>query len=148
MFGLGVQVDGKLIVGGRFTTFNGTPRAGVARLNADGSLDTSFDPGTGVTASAAPAHGVYDVVVQPDGRMLLAGFFNAYDGTLQPGLVRVNTDGSLDTSFVTGNGVARGNFAQTVALQPDGKIIVGGNFHPLRQRGGSGHRAAEHGWFD
>ncbi len=124
VFSIGVQVDGRLIVGGRFTTFGGTARSGVARLNADGSLDTSFDPGTGVSGTS----GVNEVLVQPDGRILLAGFFNSYDGTLQPGLVRVNTDGSLDTGFVTGLGVARGNFAQSIALQPDGQIIVGGNF--------------------
>ena len=129
VFALSGQVDGKLILGGRFTTFNGTARAGVVRLNPDGSVDNTFEPGTGVTGSSGNGtNGVYDVVVQPDGRILLGGFFNAYNGVQSPGIVRVNTDGSLDTSFVVGNGVARGNFAQTVALQTDGKVIVGGNF--------------------
>ncbi len=129
VFAFGGQVDGKLILGGRFTTFNGTPRVGVVRLDPDGAVDNTFNPGTGVTGNSGNGtNGVYDVVVQPDGRVLLGGYFNAYNGTQSPGLVRVNTDGSLDTSFAVGNGVARGNFAQTVALQPDGKVIVGGNF--------------------
>ena len=129
VFAFGGQVDGKLILGGRFTTFNGVPRTGVVRLNADGSVDTTFDPGTGVTGNSGNGtNGVYDVVVQPDGRILLGGYFNAYNGTQSPGIVRVNTDGSLDTGFAVGNGVARGNFAQTLALQTDGRIIVGGNF--------------------
>ena len=129
VFAFAGQVDGKLIVGGRFTTFNGTPRAGVVRLNPDGSVDNTFNPGSGTTGNSGNGtNGTYDVVVQPDGRILLAGFFNAYNGTQSPGVVRVNTDGSLDASFVVGNGVGRGNFAQTVSFLPNGQIIVGGNF--------------------
>jgi hypothetical protein len=62
-----LQPDGKILIGGDFTSYNGTPRNRVARLNADGSLDMSFNPGTGANST------VYALAVQPDGKILIGG---------------------------------------------------------------------------
>ena len=74
---IAVQSDGKVLIGGLFTSYNGTSRGYVARLNTDGSLDTGF------LATGAGANGlVYSVAVQPgDGKILIGGGFTTYNGT-------------------------------------------------------------------
>jgi uncharacterized delta-60 repeat protein len=114
-----IQSDGQLIIGGSFTSYNGTPINRIARLNTDGSLDTSFVVGTGVNAG-----GVYTVTIQPDGKIVICGFFFSYNGISSKSIARLNTDGSIDTSFVVGTGV--NGSVYTTAIQPDGKIIIGG----------------------
>ena len=69
IFALAVQADGKVLIGGNFTQINGTGRNFIARLNADGSLDTGFNPGTGANGD------VTAVAVQPDGKVLIGGAF-------------------------------------------------------------------------
>ncbi len=121
------QPDGKIIIGGDFTTVNGTPVNNLARLNTNGSLDTSFQSGTG------PDNVVYATLAQPDGKIVIGGAFLHYNGTTCPFLARLNANGSLDTSFTgpspsLGNGTA-GWYVQSLALQPDGKLLVGGEFY-------------------
>ena len=118
--GAALQPDGKILIGGNFTQYNGTARNRIARLNADGSLDTSFVIGAGAT------HPVSEIVVQPDGKILLAGSLLQYDGTNSLRIVRVNADGSRDTSFVVGAGA--NNVISALTLQSNGKILIGGNF--------------------
>jgi len=118
-----LQPDGKLIVGGQFTSFNSVVRNRIARLNADGSLDTSFDPGAGFQGSPAS---VRFIVLQPDGKIVVGGNFTSFDGIARNRIARLNADGSLDTSFDPGIGF--NNWVYSLALQPDGKIVVGGNF--------------------
>jgi uncharacterized delta-60 repeat protein len=114
-----LQPDGKVLIGGAFTSFNGLPRSGVARLNADGSLDESFATGSGFNNT------VNALALQPDGKILIGGAFTSYNGATRNRLARLNADGSLDLSF-SGDGANKSVHA--LALQPDGKIIVGGNF--------------------
>ena len=83
MFSLALQPDGKLLIGGNFTSYNGTPRNRIARLNADGSLDASFNPGTGANSS------VYALALQPDGKLLIGGDFTAYAFTPRTRLARL-----------------------------------------------------------
>jgi uncharacterized delta-60 repeat protein len=121
------QPDGKLILAGNFTAVNGTPANNLARLNTDGSLDTSFQSGTG------PDNVVYATLAQPDGKIIIGGAFLHYNGTACPFLARLNANGSLDTTFTgpspsLGNGTA-GWYVQSLALQPDGKLLVGGEFY-------------------
>jgi uncharacterized delta-60 repeat protein len=116
-----VQPDGKVLCVGDFTSFNGTGRNRVARLNTDGTLDNSFDPGTGANFFVTSA------VLQSDGRMLIGGFFNDYNGGLVIGLARINTDGSLDTSYNFG-GSGLNNAVSKIILQADGKALIGGVF--------------------
>jgi uncharacterized delta-60 repeat protein len=114
------QPDGKIIAGGNFTMFNGTARKNIARLNADGSLDLSFNSGTGFNGS------VLALALQPDGKVVAAGSFTAYNGSACNRIVRLNADGSLDATFNTGSGF---DFdVITLALQADGKIVAGGSF--------------------
>ena len=126
---LAVQSDGKVLLGGEFTSINGTSRTNVARLKSDGSLDTGFDPGIGVSSDGFSS--VNSVAVQGDGKMLIGGAFTYVNGTERNRLARLNANGSLDTTFnpnvgVTGAGILAGVYA--VAVQGGGKILVGGDF--------------------
>jgi len=114
--------DGKVIVTGAFTSVYGAARGRIARLNADGSNDETFMHGlTGADS------GISDVLVQPDGRILIAGNFISVHGVARRGIARLNPDGTLDTTFLNGLSGAGGN-VNTMALSADGKIIAAGNF--------------------
>lgn len=113
--------DGKVLVGGNFTQCNGLVRNGLARLNADGTLDTGFDPGFG------PNGMVWCMALQPDGRVLVGGAFTYVNGTPARRLVRLNTDGSVDTGFSVASGFNHDVFC--VAVQADGRVLAGGDFN-------------------
>lgn len=115
-----VQPDGKILVGGAFLNFNGSPRKGIARLNADGSLDAAFTVGTGTGGT------VFEIAVQPDGRILLGGNFTTFNALPANRIVRLLSDGSFDPSFVIGAGFDAN--VTTIAIQVDGKVLVGGPF--------------------
>ncbi|MCU4190037.1 T9SS type A sorting domain-containing protein [Flavobacterium sp. HXWNR29] len=117
---IALQPDGKILVGGSFTTYNGLTSNSIIRLNSDGSTDTSFNVGTGFNNI------VYSIVMQPDGKILVGGNFVNYNGDVSSYIIRLNTDGSKDASFNIGNGF--NNTVFSVVLQPDGKMVVGGNF--------------------
>jgi uncharacterized delta-60 repeat protein len=114
------QPDGKVIAVGRFTQANSVARNRIARFNFDGSLDGSFDPGTGADAEITAA------VLQPDGRIVVAGLFTSFNGFLHNRVCRLNANGSVDQSFGLGAGI--NNSALALALQSDGRILVGGQF--------------------
>lgn len=114
------QPDGKILIGGAFTTYDGVSRAGIARLNSDGSLDTSFDPGSGVGVGEE----VYSIALQSDGKIIIGGYFSTYNGVARNYIARLNTDGSLDTSFTAD----AGDYIMAVAVQSDDKILAGGFF--------------------
>src|SRR5262249_1632536 len=78
--------------------YNGTPRINVARLTTNGVVDPTFNPGIGTDGP------IRAVALQPDGKILIGGDFNSYNGTNVNFLARLNVDGSLDTSFNTGSG--------------------------------------------
>src|SRR5437762_4977118 len=114
------QPDGKVIVAGRFTQANGVPRSRIARFNFDGSLDTTFDPGTGADAEITAA------VLQPDGRIVVAGTFTSFNTFTHNRVCRLNANRSVDQSFGLGDGIS--NTVLALALQSDGRILVGGQF--------------------
>jgi uncharacterized delta-60 repeat protein len=114
-----VQADGKIVFGGGFTSVNDVPRQSLARVNADGTLDSQFN-----ASSDGEVHGV---VVQPNGRIVVAGDFTMLNGQPRLRLGRFNWDGSLDATLKAG----ADRFIRTAALQPDGKIVVGGYFTAL-----------------
>ena len=120
MNSLAVQSDGKILVGGVFTSYNGTARRRIARLNNDGSLDTSFTVGTGFNQS------VNSLAVQSDGKILVGGGFTSYNGTNRNYIVRLNGNGTLDSGFTVGTGL--NSSVNSIAVQSDGKILVGGYF--------------------
>lgn len=118
VYAITVQPDGKILLGGSFTTIGGISRSRIARLNSDGTLDPGFSP--------APSSDVTRIVLQPDGKILIAGSFDILVGyRMSRYLARLNADGSADETFDVYVNYTGPN---TIALQPDGKILVGGYF--------------------
>lgn len=124
-----VQPDGKILIGGRFSAVNGIARSNIARLNDDGTLDRTFAEG--------PAQGVNGQVnalaIQPGGGIIVGGTFTQAAELETLNLARYQTDGSIDRSFGGADVAARGANGNVYALavQPDGKIVVGGNFNAI-----------------
>ena len=112
--------DGKLIAVGYFNSYKGVPRAGVARLNNDGSLDTTFDIGSGANDL------VTSVALQPDGKLIVGGSFTSFNGVGRNRIVRLNPDGSVDYTINFGRGA--NDYVNSVAIQSDRKIVLGGGF--------------------
>ena len=118
-----LQSDGKIVIGGRFTSVNGTTRNRIARLNSDGTLDDSFlATGSGINGD------VFSSASQPDGKTVIGGFFTSVNGTSRFGIARLNSDGTNDASFLSAAGAGVNNSVFAVALQPDGRIVIGGLF--------------------
>ncbi|MEZ4856749.1 MAG: delta-60 repeat domain-containing protein, partial [Gelidibacter sp.] len=113
-----MQSDGKFIIGGTFTSYNGNAINKIARLNADGSFDNTFVVGTGFNSN------VNDMLIQDDGKIIVVGDFTQFNGHPHSGAVRLHSDGSLDTSFVP-DAVSN---VLCIAKQPDGKLLLGGWF--------------------
>jgi uncharacterized delta-60 repeat protein len=118
-----IQSDGKILIGGNFTTYNGTTSNRIIRLNSDGSIDDTFNIGTGFGGTFPP---IYTIQIQSDGKILVGGFFTSYNGTTRNRIIRLNSDGSIDNTFNIGTGFNDGVF--TIKQQSDGKILVGGAF--------------------
>jgi uncharacterized delta-60 repeat protein len=100
-----VLADKKTIVVGEFTEYNGTPAPGIVRLLSNGAVDSTFHPGTGAqwTSTAKDATHlprIDRVTLARDGKLLITGTFEAYDGTPSPGIAQLLPDGALDTTFV------------------------------------------------
>ncbi len=128
-----LQPDGKILVVGETSDNTFISDFLVARLNGDGTLDSTFGSNGIVTTSfSASSHDVArDIVLQPDGKFVVAGDTESA-GTLDFALARYNSDGTLDSSFGT-NGLVTTDFSgsildfgNSIALQPDGKMIVAG----------------------
>jgi uncharacterized delta-60 repeat protein len=115
-----LQADGKVIIGGLFTSYNGTAINRIARLNTDGSLDTTFNVGTGANADVSA------IVIQQDGKIVIAGKFTLFNGLSYNRIVRLNSNGSIDTTFNIGTGAD--NYISSLSLQQNGAIIITGNF--------------------
>jgi uncharacterized delta-60 repeat protein len=112
----GLQADGKIVIGGLFTTIAGQPRNRIARLHPDGSLDPTFNPG---------ADGrINTMAMQSDGKILLGGWFTSLGGQTRNRIARIHPDGSLDESF---NPDPNGTVS-AMGIQPDGMIVIVGRF--------------------
>lgn len=115
-----VQSDDKIIVAGNFQHYNGTTRNGLLRLNANGTLDFSFNPGLGSIGL------INALAVQSDGKLIVGGSFTSFNGSTQNRIVRLTANGTVDATFVTGNGF--NGEVTALEIQSDGKIVVGGQF--------------------
>jgi uncharacterized delta-60 repeat protein len=122
-----LQPDGKLLLGGQFTSFNGVPRGPVARLNVDGSVDTNFS--ASITAGEPTVH---SVAIQPDGKVLVGGMFTGMNGSPRIRLARLNADGTLDTNFVA-TVTSSGSFITVshLALQTNSQVVIAGWFETV-----------------
>ncbi len=116
-----VQSDGKIIVGGSFSTYQGVAQSYLIRLNADSTKDTSFNIGTGFAGNS-----VYSLIIQNDGKIMVGGGFTRYQGIPQKYLVRINPDGSIDTSFMSPPNFIymTSESVSNMYLQPDGKLLA------------------------
>lgn len=130
-----IQPDNKVIVTGSFAKANGVPRRNIARFNPDGTLDTTFDPGTGIDFTPL------NLRLQPDGKILVLGGFAVINGvTRAAGIARLHGDGSVDMGFDPGRVISMDGLddgaghatapgaVYTAILQDDGKILVFGQF--------------------
>ncbi len=123
-----IQSDGKVVICGNFTSVNGVAQNYIARLNTNGTVDTTFQ--------GAASYWVRNVAIQADGKIVIGGFFNAVNGVSRNRIARLNANGSLDTSFDPGTGCdgkivpvdPTDPFVFAVRIQADGKIVIGGNF--------------------
>lgn len=119
-YAVAVDAQGRVTVGGDFTSVNGQVRTNLARFNSDGSSDTSF------SAVAGTDYAVNSVVLETYGKILIGGFFNTVNGRTNDYVARLHSDGTLDGSFNTGSGPD--DVVYALALQGDGKVLVGGAF--------------------
>jgi uncharacterized delta-60 repeat protein len=115
------QPNGKILAVGNFTSYNGTAANRIIRLNSNGSVDNTFVYGSGFNDL------VLSVVVQSDGKILAGGGFTSYNGTAANTIIRLNSNGSVDNTFIVGTGFD-GTYVYSIATQSDGKILVGGDF--------------------
>jgi uncharacterized delta-60 repeat protein len=113
---LAVQADGKILMGGTFTTVGWVTRNCIARLNTDGTLDSTFNPN--------PNHSVHSLAVQADGKILMAGDFTTVGGVARSRIARLNPDGTLDSTFNPNASYP----VYSLAVQADGKILMAGFF--------------------
>jgi uncharacterized delta-60 repeat protein/uncharacterized repeat protein (TIGR01451 family) len=148
---LAVAVDtlGKVIIGGNFSTVNGTNWNHIGRLLANGSVDTSFNPSLGADGD------VMALAVQPDNSIILGGSFHNFNLISRNSIARLTSGGVLDTAFAPGSGFD--DIVYSLVLQPDGNILVGGQFTKYngnrrvalaRLLGGQGSQTGEGGWLD
>jgi uncharacterized delta-60 repeat protein len=114
------QPDGKIIVTGTFTTYQGISYNRIIRLNIDGSIDTTFVVGTGFT------NFTQEVALDSQNRILVTGIYGSYNGYSSPRIIRLLPNGSPDTSFVTGTGF--NNTTTGVLVNSDDSVIVSGYF--------------------
>ena len=85
------RADGSVVIGGQFTSFNGSPAGGIIQLLPSGQVDPGFVVGSGLNGP------VMDMVLQPDGKLIVVGLFTTYDGVATGGgLVRLLSNGSID----------------------------------------------------
>jgi uncharacterized delta-60 repeat protein len=115
------QADGKILVGGWFTSYNGTSAPYLCRLNSNGTLDTGF------TANVTVDNNVDAIAVQADGKIVIAGTFRVVNGVAKDFIARLNSNGTIDTSF---SGFTTGFDAQVqdIAIASDGSIYCTGPF--------------------
>jgi uncharacterized delta-60 repeat protein len=133
IYALATQSDGKIVVGGFFTSLNGASHYNIVRLNPDSTIDPSFDPNLGTYGS------VRSIFVQPDGKILIGGNLRAVDGVSRNRVARLNSDGTLDSSFDPGTGADSSVYA--VTEDSTGSVYIGGAFFDFN--GASRRRVAK-----
>jgi uncharacterized delta-60 repeat protein len=119
-----IQSDNKIIAVGGFSSYSGVPYNRVIRLNDNGSIDDTFNSGGALFGFNQTTN---ELAIQPDGKIIFGGAFTTYSGVSCNRIVRLNTDGSIDNTFVTGTAFTSGG-VNDILLQSDGKIMVGGSF--------------------
>ncbi|MCX6822413.1 MAG: hypothetical protein NTX91_00250, partial [candidate division SR1 bacterium] len=117
---LAIQDDGKIIVGGAFTTYSGAGVTRLARLNTNGSIDTGFFTGAGANSTVSA------LAIQTDKKILAGGSFTTYSGVAATYILRLNASGTMDLGFTIGAGL--NNAVAAILTGNNNSVFVGGNF--------------------
>lgn len=129
--------DGRIVIGGAFSTVQGLTRSCIARLEANGTLDSTFDPGAGAQGMA-PLVGagpfVNTLCVTDDGQVVIGGSFAQFDGVARHSIARLDADGGLDALFDGAGGTD--NEITSCDQRGDGRILIGGLFFDFAGRAG------------
>jgi uncharacterized delta-60 repeat protein len=125
IYSIALQPDGKILIGGSFSTVGGVERNNIARLNTDGSLDLTFNPGGGTNDS------VKSIDILPDGNILIGGIFTEIDGVEHNYIALMNSTGTLNNYFDPGLIAGPGSYSNAdgiydLVVKDNGKIIIGG----------------------
>ena len=123
-----MQNDGKILAGGKFTQVNGNLRNYLVRLNPNGAVDSTFTPQVD--------NEVWTIKIQLDGKILIGGAFTTVNGQPRSGIARLLLDGTLDSAFNPGTGANLP--VASIALQSDGRMVIGGMFPPSTGWAGQG----------
>jgi len=121
VYGLAVLPNNETIIAGNFSSYNGVGQNNIALIETNGAMDTTFYPGTGPS-------GAVNAIALDGGQFVIGGAFNSYNGTGAGNFARLNADGSLDTAFSTSKGSGANAAVRAVAVQADGKVVIGGDF--------------------
>lgn len=118
---IAIQSNNKIVLGGIFNNYQGSARKNIVRLNENGTLDTSFNTvGTGFNGK------INVVKIQSDGKILVGGEFTSYNGVTLGRIARLNSNGSLDTTFSVNEGF--NDDVRAIAIRTDNRVLVGGDF--------------------
>jgi uncharacterized delta-60 repeat protein/uncharacterized repeat protein (TIGR01451 family) len=140
VFNVTLLPDQRLLVLGAFTNYNGQACAGLVRLLTDGTIDPTFSIGSGPFNFSVPSLQHTTLARQADGRLLVAGWFDTFNGQSRNGLVRLLADGAVDSGFVPQLNIVS---ISAVLPLPDGSVIIGDQYgmynRPLIRLGPDGH---------
>jgi len=127
---IAVQADGKIVIGGNFESVNGVPRSNLARLNPDGTLDRTF-----ADSVIAGTNGrVAALAIRPDGSIVVGGAFTQAGGKNVQNVTLYRPDGSVDESFASKGSIGASGPVLAIAVQADGKTVIGGKFSQIAGR--------------
>lgn len=115
-----IDSNGQIILGGKFNYVNSVPCNNIVKLDTTGNVVSAYGAGVGVNSSAV----IYTMAIQPDGKLLVGGFFSSAQGVSRSNLARFNTDNSLDTGFTVGTN----NDVETIVVDTNGNVVFGGFF--------------------
>ncbi len=118
-----IQDDGKILVAGSFSSYDNVPFNDIVRLNPDGSIDSTFDPGTGSSGD------VVSLAIDSNGKIVIGGNFMSFNNSNVYNVVRLNSNGTIDSSFNCGAGTTGSDAINSICIQNDGKILLGGSFY-------------------
>jgi uncharacterized delta-60 repeat protein len=124
-----LQSDGKILAGGNVSKFNNTGAlTALKRLNADGTLDATFNSGGAGLAASSGQPEVNALLVTPDNQIYVGGTFTSYNALSRGGFARLHADGTLDTGFAFNGVTGAVRYVHAIARQADGKVLIGGAF--------------------
>ena len=113
VYGVALETNGEALIAGQFVSYNGTARNSIALIQTNGTLDAAFNPGSG------PNDSINAIALLPNNQIIIGGAFSSYNGgSGASGVARLNANGTLDSTFNTGNGV--NGAVRAVALMTNG----------------------------